>query len=131
VSWATDPLVDRHAQRERLLALARGHVQTLAGRLPVIAAVVAGSVCRGDFNQWSDVDLVVVVEDLPADAAQRWSVLSADRPGRVEVHGYTPSEFQAALERRDALALETSADGLVLGGRLPGKPVAGPGDLLP
>jgi len=114
VTWTRDPLADRRTERDRLLALAGGHVERLGRRLRSTVAIVAGSVARGDFNAWSDVDLVVISDDLPADHRARHTLLDAGRPGRVEVHGYTPAEFDAALARGDALAREAATDGIVL-----------------
>ena len=119
MSWTRDPLDDRRAERERLLDLAEAHVDALAGELPLVAAAVAGSVARGDFNAWSDVDLVVVSDALSAEPAARHARLDRDRPGRLEVHGYTTAEFRAALERGDALVRETVTSGIVLRGMLP------------
>jgi hypothetical protein len=117
--WTRDPLEARRAERERLVALARDHVTRLASDLDVVAAIVAGSVARGDFNVWSDVDLVIVSDDLPADPRERFDRLTAHRPGRVEVHGYTTEQFAAAVRRGDALAREAADVGIVLAGALP------------
>ena len=112
VHWERDPLEARRAEREQLLVLARDHAARLARTLRLHRAVVAGSVARGDFNAWSDVDLVIVSDDLPRNARERHAALSADRPGRVEVHGYTASEFAAAITRGDALAREADSTGI-------------------
>ena len=45
------------------------HASTLSGSpaaLPIEVATVIGSVARGDFNVWSDVDVLVVSEALPS-----------------------------------------------------------------
>jgi hypothetical protein len=58
-------LAARRAERERLIGLARGYVERLSARVSVLGAAVVGSVARGDFNVWSDVDVVVVSDDVP------------------------------------------------------------------
>jgi predicted nucleotidyltransferase len=58
-------------------------------RLPVKAVVLAGSVARGDFNVWSDIDIVV---------------------------GYTPAELQHAALRGNRLVLDAAAEGILLAG---------------
>jgi hypothetical protein len=116
-------LVDRRrAERERLLDLGREYVELLARRLPVRAAAVAGSVARGDFNVWSDVDVVVIADALPARAPDRAELLSRDAPPGVQPVGYTPAEFEHACERGDRLAREAVERGVPLAGDLRAAP---------
>jgi predicted nucleotidyltransferase len=105
---------ERVAERERLIGLARAHVLRLAGELDVRQAAVVGSVARGDFNVWSDVDVVVVAEGLPARTPDRLELLMADRPPRVEVMGFTPAELVEARRRRNPLVRELDSIGVPL-----------------
>lgn len=82
----------------------------------MLAAVVVGSVARGDFNLWSDVDVVVVAEDLPERVPERGLVLVADVPGGVQPVGFTPAELSVALRRGNPLAEEAVTSGVVLVG---------------
>lgn len=111
-----DPLAVRRSERERLLATARTYVGRLSARLPVVAAAVAGSVARGDFNVWSDVDLVVVVEGLPARGPERGALLLEDAPAGVQPVGFTPEEFLAAYAKGSPLAREAAERGVILAG---------------
>jgi predicted nucleotidyltransferase len=54
--------------------------ERLARRRPLVASAVVASVARGDFNVWSDVDVVVVAEGLPERAPERGAVLGEDVP---------------------------------------------------
>jgi uncharacterized protein len=126
MSWATDPLDRRRAERDERLADARAHVEKLARRIPMSAAVVAGSVARGDFNLWSDVDVVVVSDALPAPGPARAEALGQAAGGGLELHGYTSAEFARALRRGDRLALEATESGVVLIGALPSEAVQSP-----
>jgi predicted nucleotidyltransferase len=112
----TELLAERARERERLLELARGYVRRLAERQPVLAAAVVGSVARGDFNVWSDVDVVVVAESLPARAPDRSLLLAADAPGGVQAIGFTPQELAEARRRGNPLAEEALTSGAVLVG---------------
>jgi uncharacterized protein len=118
MSWTADPLAERRAERARLIELARSYAERLAERLPVEAAAVAGSVARGDFNVWSDVDVLVVSDALPDRPPDRAALLAAGRPGRVEPHGYTRDELRRALARGDSLACGAAEYGVVLRGEL-------------
>lgn len=119
MSWAADPLAARRAERERLIGLARDYVERLSRELPLVAAVVGGSVARGDFNVWSDVDVVVVSDALPASARDRAALLGSGSVAGIEPHGYTTAEFRRALDRKDRLASEASDRGVPLTGKLP------------
>lgn len=118
----------RRRERERLIELARDHVRRLSERIPVVAAAVAGSVARGDFNVWSDVDLVVVSDRLPARIPDRGALLATDAPAGVQVVGYTHGEFRRALRRGDALAASAVREGVWLRGDAFFRELAGPTD---
>ena len=119
MTWVADPLERRRAERDRLVATARAYVERVAARIPVLAAGVAGSVARGDFNVWSDLDVIIVSDDLPEPGPSRAEVLGEGAPAGVEPHGYTMSEFARAIERGDRLAQEAVEYGVLLLGRLP------------
>ncbi len=109
-----DALTERAREQARLLDLARAYVERLSSRVPLIAAVAVGSVARGDFNVWSDVDVVVVAEQLPYRAPERSLLLAQGAPGGVQPVGFTPEEFREALRRRNPLAVEAVTTGVVL-----------------
>ena len=109
-------LEERARERERLLGLARDYVERLSKRVTVVAAAVAGSVARGDFNVWSDVDVVVVAEGLPGRIPDRMSVLVADAPAGVQPVGFTPGEFRTAWVKGNPLVNEAVRAGVVLTG---------------
>lgn len=113
---ARSPLDARLEERERLLSLAREYVERLGARAQVLAAVVAGSVARGDFNVWSDVDVVVVADDLPGRALDRAAFLAADAPAGVQPVGYTPAELAVAAQRGDPLVRSALEQGIVVAG---------------
>jgi predicted nucleotidyltransferase len=125
MTWTADPLERRRAERDRLLARARTHVEGLARRMPVMGAAVAGSVARGDFNVWSDVDIVLVSEALPNPGPARAEALGRDAAPGLELHGYTPLEFARAIDRGDRLAREAMERGVILVGALPRVPRGG------
>lgn len=110
-------LAERRREQQALVDLARRFVEEVRSRLPVSVAVVAGSVARGDFNLWSDVDVVLVVEaGLPPRLSERLEVVERHRPGRVQPIAFTPEEFREALRRGNRLVVEAVEAGLVLTG---------------
>lgn len=111
-----DPLAERRQERERLRSLAREYVRRLKARMPVRAAALVGSVARGDFNLWSDVDVVVVADDLPERVPDRALLLGRDAPPGVQPIGFTTEEFERAFARGDPLAREAVSAGQRLKG---------------
>lgn len=114
------PIVERRRreQSERI-AQAAAWAKRLSARLEVEAVVVFGSVARGDFNKWSDVDVLVVARGLPENARDRLALLGIDTPLGVQPVGWTPEELAARSARRDPIARECETVGVVVYGSLP------------
>ncbi|MBW3558140.1 MAG: nucleotidyltransferase domain-containing protein [Actinobacteria bacterium] len=75
---------------------------------------------RGDFNKWSDLDVLVVAEDLPDTLAARLALV-AKRPPGLEVILWTPGEEAQRRSRgTDPAATEAYEVGVVVYGELPG-----------
>lgn len=105
----------RRAERDRLLATARAFVAGLRETLDLRAAVVFGSVARGDFNVHSDVDLLLVVDGAPTDYWERLRGLG-EVPGEVEPVVWTAPEWRTRRIRGDPIAVEAVGDGVWLVG---------------
>lgn len=118
-------VAERRHQRERLIAQAREHAERLGRRLELLAAAVYGSVARGDFNLWSDVDLLVVASELPSRGPERTDLLSQGAPAGVQTIGYTPAELEGELRRLNPIVIEASERGHFVMGELPPTPRAG------
>lgn len=111
-----EALAQRRQERDRLLGLARAYVEALGRRIPVAAAVVVGSVARGDFNVWSDIDVVVVSPALPDRIPERATLLASDAPPGVQPVGFRPEEFGTAWRKGNPLAREAATTGVILQG---------------
>ncbi len=105
----------RRAQRAELIASARRFAEALDPSLDVQAVLVFGSVARGDFNLWSDIDVLVVAAGVPDRFLDRLDALG--RPAaRIEPIVWTPSEWRQQLRRRNPIALEAVTHGVWLVG---------------
>lgn len=90
----------RRSERDALMQRARAFAAALPSRLDVRAVVVFGSVARGDFNKWSDIDVLVVADGCAGTRLQRHASLEPV-PGRVQPVVWTSAEFHERLRRGD------------------------------
>lgn len=107
-------LKKRQALRDRYLQLAREYAHSLESELSITLAVVIGSVARGDFNDASDIDVIIVAEDLPMDPLERSAVLYENVPPLIEPKAYTKDEFRKLLSKKNPIALATLNEGVIL-----------------
>ena len=107
----------RRSERETLLSSARSFVDGLPAELAVQSAVVFGSVARGDFNLWSDVDLLLVAHRVSGRSFERLDRIQV--PPRIQAIVWTLEEWRLALNRRNPIALECVERGVWLLGSAP------------
>jgi len=99
---------ERKRLRERVIEC----VKEWASNLPFKASVVLiGSYARGDFNLWSDVD-VLLIADLHGNPLER--LKSIDAPPGFEVIPLTLEEFEKLLSKRNPLAVDTIVHGIIV-----------------
>lgn len=96
----------RRRERDELLARARVFAAALPPALDVRAVVVFGSVARGDFNKWSDIDVLVVADACAGTPAERHARLEPV-PGRIQPVVWTSAELSERLGRGDPIAIES------------------------
>ncbi len=107
-------LEERRKQRERFVEMARAYAEDLRGKLGQLTAIVYGSVPRGDFNLGSDVDVLIISERLPSHPLERMEVLYSCHEPPLEPKGYTHTEFQTLLAKRNSVLAEVLRDSIVV-----------------
>lgn len=90
----------RIKERERVIEDVRKFAESLEGAYSVL---LAGSYAKGDFNVWSDVD-VVVVGDFRGSPIER--LRAVDAPPGFEVIPLTKEELIGRIKRGDPLAVD-------------------------
>lgn len=106
----------RAKERDAVIYLARRYARRLAKRLGPLIAYLIGSYARGDFNEGSDIDILIVSDVLPVNPLRRMEVLySCVLPG-IEPRGYTHAEFARLLEKGDPAAREAVRVGVMVSG---------------
>jgi len=104
----------RLSARRALIDEAHEYVTALGRKVEIVAAVIAGSVARGDYHDGSDIDVVIVSDQLPSHPLKRAELLWSVDLTRVEPKGFTRAEFVERLRRGDPLICETVEQGYVL-----------------
>lgn len=99
----------REEARCRVVREALEWAESLSMRVSV---VLIGSYARGDFNLWSDVDIVLVSEDLRGGPVERLRNIEA--PPGYEVIPLTPGEIMRLLEKGNVISVEAVERGVVL-----------------
>ncbi|MEM3815814.1 MAG: nucleotidyltransferase domain-containing protein [Candidatus Bathyarchaeia archaeon] len=100
---------ERRRLRERRIEEAR----EWASKIPLrVTAILIGSYARGDFNLWSDIDILLISEDFVGNPLDR--LRSIDAPPGYQIIALTPKEFKTLIERREMMVIEAMEYGIVL-----------------
>ena len=91
----------RLRRREEAIREAVEFVKCVAQVLDVVAAWLFGSYARGDFNEWSDIDVIIVLEQFRGVRLVDRYLMLKDIPEmwRIEPILWTPEEAQKQLSR--------------------------------
>jgi len=101
-------LKKRAKLREKVIEDARNWAKSLPFKASVI---MIGSYARGDFNLWSDVD-IILISDFKGSPLKRLEKI--DYPPGFEVIPLTVHELTALLKKGDPLAKEAMFRGIIL-----------------
>ncbi|ASJ03716.1 nucleotidyltransferase [Thermococcus profundus] len=94
------------------------YVESLKRALKVRLVILYGSTAKGSFGLGSDVDVLVVADDLPSNPVERLKLLyDLDKTrAPLDVKGYTPGEVRRMLAKGHPLIMDALSDGVVLYG---------------
>lgn len=105
---------ERLRRREHLIDLATRYAEEAADRFGPATVLLYGSVARGDFNLWSDVDVLVVSDALPLHPLTRSESLYRFVLPGVEPKGLTLSEYREAQTKGHPFMRELARHRIVL-----------------
>lgn len=106
-------LKKRQALREHYLQLARKYVQSLELELSITMAAINGSLARRDFSDASDIDVIIIAEDLSMDPLERSAALYENVLPLIEPKPYTKEEFRKLLLKKNPIAPATLCEGVI------------------
>ncbi len=108
-------------ERKRLIDEVRASMTGLVREVRRIwgkcSIFIVGSYARGDFNEWSDVDVLIVVEECDRNPLRRYDKLvdylkNSSLP--IEPIIVSLHEFKRGLEKRNPLIIEAVEAGLII-----------------
>lgn len=89
-------------------------VEDYREKLRVRLIILFGSMARGDYTDESDIDVLVVADDLPRDPREAFAMLRSLRMPRVNPIGFETGAFIRRLREGSTFILEILEDGKVL-----------------
>ncbi len=106
---------ERIRRRREAIEEARAVAKCLSIKFDRIAVILYGSYARGDFNEWSDIDLLAIVDrDLPPNPLKRLNMVEEclEISSRTELVILTMNELRRLLMKRNPLAVEAIEKGI-------------------
>jgi predicted nucleotidyltransferase len=92
----------------------REYSKAVSSKLGKFTGILYGSMARGDYNLWSDIDFLVISDKLPENPLKRLEFLYSLTDTPIEVKGYTRNEFLKMIETRNPMALDALVEGKVI-----------------
>jgi len=106
-------LRERRRERQRRIKLAREFVEEVANSIGSLTAVVIGSTSRGDFNAWSDIDVVIISDVFNANPLKRFdSLIPFIKPGIEPIPLRTVDVYR--LAEKKAPVVKEIVEGIVI-----------------
>lgn len=103
------------ARRKLLETELEGFLEVVSTQLQPDQVLLFGSTVEGSVTEWSDLDLVVIVEtDLPFHERTRRILDSVSPRVGMDVLVYTPAEWEEMMETRPFIRQEVIAKGRVV-----------------
>ncbi len=103
----------REKERRERIGIAREFVEDVSKELGPLTAVVIGSTSRGDFNKWSDIDVVLVSEKFEENPLRRFDKLVRHvRPG-IEPIPLRPEDLRRLAGKKAPIVREI-VNGIVI-----------------
>ncbi len=106
----------RRKMRETILKIAKQFVKCAWKHLNVVEAYLIGSYARGDFNAWSDIDIVIIAENIPESPIKRLDLVKEclSKFPDVEPIIISHAHYEKLKIKRNPIILEIETHGVKL-----------------
>jgi predicted nucleotidyltransferase len=92
----------------------KGYIESLKKRIELSAVFLFGSWARGKAGRRSDIDLLVISDDLPLDMHKRLDILFDEKPLLIDTLGFRKDEIMDLMHRH--FLLKAISEGKVVYG---------------
>lgn len=93
----------------------RDLVRETANKLQPKLVIAYGSFARGDWHQGSDIDILLISDNIPSNFKERWDILYTVMKGfPIEPHLHTTKEFEEMLIHGRMTVLDALTEGVTL-----------------
>jgi len=101
---------------ERVIGAVKRYVrQHIIPSLNPLLIIIYGSFARGDYTGGSDIDLLIIAENIPDNYWDRWSLAYEVIEGfPLDPHIYTPEEFMEMVADGRMTALDALTEGITI-----------------
>jgi predicted nucleotidyltransferase len=107
--------VEYAPSKKRIDKELRSYAKRLLSNLKLRGVVLFGSYAADRYGWGSDVDVLVVADDMPKDWTDRYPLLAGpDFPAELQPFGYSSQEFSEMIKSRHSLAVEALRSGEVI-----------------
>ncbi len=89
----------RRREREERLRRAKRFAESILGLVRPASVIVIGSTARGDFNAWSDIDVLIVSPSLPKNPLERYDLLRPHLLPGIEPIPLRPEDVERLVEK--------------------------------
>ncbi len=103
----------RRRELEKRLKLAKRFANSVSDALGPVTVVVIGSTARGDFNAWSDIDVVIISDNFPTNPLERYEILEKHVEPGIEPIPLRPEDVKRLVEKNSPVVIDI-ARGIVL-----------------
>lgn len=104
----------RMAEQAERIGAAKKFAEKIRKDIGPLSAWVFGSVAKGTFKAWSDIDVLVVAENLPEHPMRRLELLYRYATCGIEPKGWALAEFLTHLGKRDKQLLAMLRERILL-----------------
>ncbi len=111
---------ERALTRIKALEEAGKFINCISRILGEISVALYGSYARGDFNEWSDIDILIIAKDLPVNPLARLKRIHEclKKHPTIDPILVTIEEYQKMTTKQNPITVDVEKNGIILKDKL-------------
>jgi len=110
---------ERKRERDKVIEIVKNFSKELKDAFNKVTVFLVGSYARGDFNVWSDIDVLIVIEDCNVGVKERYSkvipiLLRSREYASIEPTILCLEEFRRGVVKKNPIVIEALSNGVVI-----------------